>query len=49
MYLVSWFRQQSGFGGLDVNRMKSSCTHLNVRKGTKIFPVGQEWELGRRR
>jgi hypothetical protein len=28
--------------------MKSTSAYLNVRKGTKFFPVGQEWELGGR-
>lgn len=47
MYLVSRFLLLAGLGGLDVNRMKSSQTLLNVRKDTKIFPVGQAWEVCR--
>lgn len=46
MYLVGRFLLLAGLGCLDVNRMKSSSTFLNVRKGTKIFPVGQAWEVG---
>lgn len=46
MYLVGRFLLLAGLGGLDVNRMKTTSTHLNVRKDTKIFPVGQAWEVG---
>lgn len=46
MYLVSRFLLQAGLGCLDLNRMKTSSTFLNVRKDTKIFPVGQAWEVG---
>ena len=48
MCLVGRFLLLAGLGSLNVNRMKLSSTYLNVRKGTKIFPVGQAWEVGGR-
>lgn len=47
MYLVGRFLLLAGLGCLQINFKVNSSAHLNVRKGTKIFPVGQEWEVGR--
>ena len=48
MYLVGWFLQLAGLGCLQINLEVKSSAYLNIRKGTKNFPVGQMSELGGR-